>query len=907
MAKQTTKAWEFVDDDGTFMLRDPEQTSDLYFPLANDAGMMSSVTPDLRGDAKTGQNAFLLTPCSAYDLHHNSGGRNFWIHADGAGVWSAVGHSAAQHAARQDGDETTLRAGLLWQEVTRTNRTLGLEAKVTSFVPADSARVELLRVELRNIAEQPVRVTPTAAIPIYARSADNIRSHRHVTSLLHRVYTLDCGVCVDPTMVFDERGHRPNDMQYGVYGLDNDGEPPIGFFPLLADFVGEGGGLDWPAAVVENREATTRAGERFDGFESLGGLRFETIELAPGQTASYRIAMTISPRGEEIDIHRLLDAEAFEESLQRTRATWRERTERLRVSTGNRDFDRWMRWVGIQPVLRRIYGCSFLPHHDYGRGGRGWRDLWQDCLALVLTGDANVRELLLANYGGVRIDGSNATIIGQKPGTFLADRERIPRVWMDHGAWPWLTTKLYIDQTGDLAFLLETQEYFRDMHVRRCRAIDESWKADVDTRLLTQDGKPYRGTVLEHLIVLNAAAFFNVGDHNCIRLEDGDWNDGLDMGRRCGEGVGFTSLYGRNLIEMADMLGAVESRLGLHDVELLDDTLMLIDLPGDAVDYDAVAAKQGVLKQYLDACACGISGKTSRISISVLAADLRRKGEWILNHVHRSEWIKNADGFAWFNGYYDGDGKRLEGDYPGGVRMTLTGQVFALMAGAADESQIPEIIRSVNRYLWDDNVGGCRLNTDFGEVLSNLGRFTGFAYGHKENGAMFCHMAAMYAHALYARGRAAEGRRVLDSMYRQCMDFETSRIYPGLPEYFDARGRGMYHYLTGSASWYVYTILTRAFGIRGRLGSLSIRPALMLNQFEDDGEACVQTCFAGRMLRFVFANPTRKEYGAYAISDVKIDGNKAPYADTDAGVMIERAVIERLNVDVVHDVHVLLA
>lgn len=78
-----------------------------------------------------------------------------------------------------------------------------------------------------------------------------------------------------------------------------------------------------------------------------------------------------------------------------------------------------MRWVSFQPILRRIYGCSFLPHHDYGKGGRGWRDLWQDCLALLLMNPSGVRQMILDNYGGVRMDGSNATIIGEKQENLL--------------------------------------------------------------------------------------------------------------------------------------------------------------------------------------------------------------------------------------------------------------------------------------------------------------------------------------------------------------------------------------------------------------------------------------------------------------------------------------------------------
>ena len=126
-----------------------------------------------------------------------------------------------------------------------------------------------------------------------------------------------------------------------------------------------------------------------------------------------------------------------------------------------------MKWVSLQPVLRRIYGCSFLPHHDYGNGGRGWRDLWQDCLALLLMEPETARTQLLNNFGGVRMDGTNATIIGKASGEFIADRNNISRVWSDHGVWPLFTTLLYLDNSGDMDFLFEQQTYFKD---RLCHA-----------------------------------------------------------------------------------------------------------------------------------------------------------------------------------------------------------------------------------------------------------------------------------------------------------------------------------------------------------------------------------------------------------------------------------------------------
>ena len=132
------------------------------------------------------------------------------------------------------------------------------------------------------------------------------------------------------------------------------------------------------------------------------------------------------------------------------------------------------------------------------------------------------------------------------------------------------------------------------------------------------------------------------------------------------------------------------------------------------------------------------------------------------------------------------------------VRMTLTGQVFVLMTGVATDAQAVELIRSVEHYLYDESVGGPRLNTDFGEVLHNLGRCFGFAYGHKENGAMFTHMAVMYANALYRRGFAREGYRVswyLPALSELCCKPDVPRFTGILPQM-----GAVFTYLTGSAA-----------------------------------------------------------------------------------------------------------
>ena len=50
------KGYQFEDTQGTFHLKKAENISYLYFPIAGEAGLKSSFTPNLGGDAKIDQN-----------------------------------------------------------------------------------------------------------------------------------------------------------------------------------------------------------------------------------------------------------------------------------------------------------------------------------------------------------------------------------------------------------------------------------------------------------------------------------------------------------------------------------------------------------------------------------------------------------------------------------------------------------------------------------------------------------------------------------------------------------------------------------------------------------------------------------------------------------------------------------
>lgn len=905
------EGYSFVDEWGTFSLAMPENYSYQYFPIAGEQGIKSVLTPNFGGDSKKNQNEFLLEPVSVENLHNNRSTRNFWCRLEGIGSWSVTGSSAQAEQVKftDKQDKSRMTAGFMWMSVTRSLAQYQMEAKVDSFVPVEHD-VEIMRITLTNRGKETRILTPIAAIPIYGRSADNIRDHRHVTSLLHRIAIREEGVVVKPTLSFDERGHRINEISYFVCGMTGDGKAPAAFYPTVEELLGEGGSYTAPRAVIEDYPGVG-AGQSIDGKEAVGGLKFDKISLLPGEKASFTILMGSTAWPEEIT--QILDAYRTEDKVEaafiKAKVYWQQKVN-IVYHTRNRDFDQFMRWVSFQPILRRIYGCSFLPHHDYGKGGRGWRDLWQDCLALLLMNPKGVRQMLLDNFGGVRMDGTNATIIGTKQGEFIADRNNITRVWMDHGVWPFMTTRLYMDQTGDIEILAQKVPYFKDRQVERGTAVDECWNDEYGNCQKDENGAVYQGTVLEHLLLQNLCAFYEVGEHNHCRLRGADWNDALDMAQERGESVAFMCAYAGNLRELAEYLTLYADKTGEEEVTVAEEITRLFDT--EQTEYDSPEDKNERLRQYAVSCRHTISGKTVSVKIEALVRNLQEKADWMMQHIRKTEWVTDHDGNGWFNGYYDNNGRQVEGEKESGVRMMLTGQVFAIMSGTATPEQVQSITKSADRYLYARDIGGYRLNTDFGELKTDLGRMFGFAYGEKENGAVFSHMAVMYANALYKRGFAKEGYQALQALADAAMRFETSRIYPGIPEYFNTKGRGMYHYLTGAASWYMLTFLTEAFGVRGKAGDLEIAPALMKEQFDEEGTARLELPFAGKQFHVILKNPHQLECGEYHVTAARIDDTELPCVPCkredgtkSVKAVLKKAQILKLSEDV-HEIEILL-
>jgi len=884
--------YTYLSDGVSFSSKKATSIKTIYAPLCGtDAfSIKSAITPFLSGDIKIDKTHYLTKPASREDLRNPL--RDFFVFIKDKGVFSLSQDSAP--------DSSSVDIGPLWHKLTRTHKAAGLEMSAINFIPVTGQGVELMQVTIKNISKKPVIFTPTSAVAIFGRSLSNKHDHEHVTALLNRPKQTSEGVLMQTSMSFNEEGHKTSHAVYYVYGCQERGAV-IGTFPTVDCFYGDEGSSLKPQAVYENLKPKKHNDQELNGKEVVGALRFKETTLKPGQSQSYVVMMGIATDEEQTKkvFNQFNSVDKFSQALEANQKYWFDKISSIGFNTKDKNFNAWMRWVTLQPVLRRIFGCSFLPDHDYGKGGRGWRDIWQDLLSLILIEPHMVRQDLINNCAGIRIDGSNATIIGAKPGEFLADRNAITRVWMDHGAWPFLTLLLYIDQSGDFDILLQKQSYFRDPQLSRTHDKDIGWVSQYGNKLLDKKGHVYEGNIIEHLLVTHLTQFFNVGEHNIIRLESADWNDGLDMASSRGESVAFTSFYGGNLLKIADLLEDMSRIKGVEKIRVFRELLILLDNLSDKVNYDNYQDKHNHLfGKYFHSVQPVLSGETVDIPIKDLCRDLRIKGHWIFAHINRQEKIQvkeDAVTYEWFNGYYDNKSRRVEGLVDQKVRMTLTGQVFSIMSGMASVKEIEKVIISVDKFLKDKQLGGYRLNTDFGLLhYLDLGRAFGFAYGTKENGAFFSHMNVMYGAALYQRGFARAGYAVLQSIYRMASDTKRSKIYPGIPEYFDSEGRGMYHYLTGSASWLVLTELIHVFGVRGYRGDLMLAPQLVKEEFNKNGIAAVSCQFAGKRLNVEYHNPQKLDAGQYVIKEIRIDGESLVFKSiAQAQALINRNTISK--------------
>ena len=102
--------------------------------------------------------------------------------------------------------------------------------------------------------------------------------------------------------------------------------------------------------------------------------------------------------------------------------------------------------------------------------------------------------------------------------------------------------------------------------------------------------------------------------------------------------------------------------------------------------------------------------------------------------------------------YIDNDGKFLDHD-----SLALTGQAMALLSQTVSKNKLTALQSKRKKHYSTSQSAGINSIRNYNEVKLNMGRAFGFAYGHKENGAVFSHMAIMYGYGLYQYGTSSKG------------------------------------------------------------------------------------------------------------------------------------------------------
>jgi cellobiose phosphorylase len=788
-----------------------------YYPILNQKGLKGSLNPFFAGDLTLGHHHFVLEPTSELHLYKGLTPRNVLFFVDGI-RYDLNGIQPHQHS-----DDITYETDSSYQIVIRSNEKFTLHT--TSFIPLDH-NVEIHDIQFTNTDKQPLQVKVHTMVMMYGRSAEQLRDHRHVTSLLNQMTIKDEYMVIQPTLTFDEKGHHLNNTLYGV-GVHSRDLKIEGIVPILDDVIGSGS-LEFPHGLKNYTHDTY-----VEGYEACGAFGFETITLLPGQSLELKLWIGAFKQLSEIDkALKVIEHEhALKQALEESTLFYHRYEQKLQFSMIDKKVSTRLNETVMQPLYRRDFGNSFLPHHDYGKGGRGWRDLWQDLIALIMNDDEGVKQTLINNFKGVRLDGSNATIIGSDKGTFIADRNQIKRVWSDHGAWPLITLNMYIHETGDLSILNEVQSYFYD---------GLSHYGEQATQVIKEPS--YQGTILEHLLIQHLVAIHHTGQHGYIKLLDADWNDGLDMGKERAETIAFTMMYVHHLSLLVDLIRA----LNVEEVSLMGPLVSLLKRDIDLKTYfEQVAHHQF---------------KQEDIASKVLIDALNE-----LYESKKQDLQQRAFQHQVFQSYIDHTGVYLDNE----ATVMLTGQAMALLNKIASSKQARELHQKTTEKLFQKELGGYQLNSRYDKEKHGLGRAFYFAYGHKENGAVFSHMAMMYAYGLYEYDMTKEGRQAWLSVVLKAMD-HNALVYRGIPEYFNNRGHGKYMYLTGSASWLLYILRRQVFGIKFEYGQLYLAPQLVLEDFIEM-KASIHTMLFHRASTVTY-QIKKQEEGPYDIDFMQADG-----------------------------------
>ena len=107
---------------------------------------------------------------------------------------------------------------------------------------------------------------------------------------------------------------------------------------------------------------------------------------------------------------------------------------------------------------------------------------------------------------------------------------------------------------------------------------------------------------------------------------------------------------------------------------------------------------------------------------------------------------------------------------------------------------------------------------------------------------------------------------MINSIYKMATS-SSAEIYPLIPEYFNGQGRGLYLYLTGSASWYIYTLLEEVLGIKFEDGDICLEPKLTSENFFNQNTIKTAFSLQAKTVKIALIRKNKEKNRIYQIKE----------------------------------------
>lgn len=373
------------------------------------------------------------------------------------------------------------------------------------------------------------------------------------------------------------------------------------------------------------------------------------------------------------------------------------------------------------------------------------RNFLQDAIGAVYIRPEWTRAVLIKALSQQREDGAMPDGVTLYEGAELKYINQIPH--SDHSVWLALLLEAYLNETDDYAVL--------------------------DEIVTGADGRSL--SVRERVSAANQWLIHHVDHRGLNFIEQGDWNDPMNMVGWKGKGVsGWLSLA------------------TAHSLRLWAEILARAGYDGD---------------MYADAA------ERFRAACNAHLWD----GDWYARGI--------TDDDVRFGVHSDAEGA-----------LYLNPQSFALMSGAADAEQALRLVAAVEARA-ETPYGVEMIVPAYTHMREDVGRLTQKFPGVAENGAVYNHAAIFYIYALYQVKEAEKAFDLLckmlvgpdaqDYLRRGQLPVFVPNYYRGAHRQFpQASGRSSHLFNTGAASWLYRTVIEGLYGLKGGREGLWVRPQL---------------------------------------------------------------------------------